>query len=261
MIKTDDGTVIYLDNAFESNGKSGLSGALNVSWITMALFLMVPIQILIWSGKLASVAFLNVEIQLWSLMTMVAICVACVIFFRVCFFRLRHPMAYHWVQISGLSFRMFYVSSLMWLLLSNVSWLAYFCVVLLWVFSEVNNAYEVRRVSDEEINKAFRKRFRFHSEGDVLYNPLVSVKELCNTGRKSWVKWRDRFETFGAVVLVIIGPALFVRSQLYRDNFEPRFLIIACVALVLALAVRSMTTEVAIARRALKLKQQERLTS
>lgn len=257
MIKTRDGKVIYLDNDFEANGRPGVSGALNVCWISLALFLLVPIQFFTWSDRFSGYGFFNIELHLWSFLLAFFICIGCVIFMRVGFFKIRHPMAYHWVQMLGGSFRIFYISALLWVSLSSIGWWAYLIVIALWIFSEITNCYEIRRVSDDEIVQAFRTRFKFHSDGYLLYNPIAGVKNLHSRNRPPWVKWRDRFETFGAAIGVIVGPALFIRSQLYRDDFEPRFLIMTAVVLALALALRGMTTEVAIARRALKLKQQE----
>ncbi|MGR2737310.1 hypothetical protein ACUY1T_02540 [Billgrantia sp. Q4P2] len=256
MIKTNDGTTIYLDNDFEVNGRPGVSWVINVCWMFLAVFVMGPLQMLV-VERFSGLFLFGVGVGWWSFLMMVIVCLGCVVLLRIGLFRVRHPMAYHWLQILGGSFRIFYVSAFLWVSLSSMGWWAYLVVIMLWIFSELTNCYEIRRVSDDEISKAFRKRFKIHPVGFLLYNPIANVKDLHSWGRAPWVKWRDRFETFGAAIGVIIGPALFIRSQLYRDNFEPRFMIMTGVALAMAMALRHMTTEVAIARRALKLKQQE----
>ncbi|MCE8032044.1 hypothetical protein EKK97_10260 [Billgrantia tianxiuensis] len=259
MIKTCGGKTIYLDNDFSEKGRAGISGALNFCWILFAPFLMVPIQ-LVFKDFLAGHFFLNMSLSWWLFYVMVIICIGCVLFLRIAFFKIRHPMAYHWGQMVFGCFRVFYISSILWLVLSSVGWWAYIVVGVLWAFSEVTNRYEVRRIGNEEIYRVFRKRFKIHPEGYVLYDPLVNIKNfLSSTDRPEWVAWRDRFENFGAVMIMLAGPVLFIRSHQYGDNFEPRFLILAAVALALAMATRSMTTDVIIAQRALKLKQQEGL--
>lgn len=214
-------------------------------------------SVFLWGEEWADARFLNIEIHVWSLVIMVLFCVGCVFFVRASMFGFRHPMAYHWVQMLGGSFRIFYLGSLLWLFLSGVVWWAFLVVVALWVFSELTNYYEVHRIKNDEVAQAFRKRFRLSSEGYLLYNPIASIKELHSSNRAPWVKWRDKFEILGAAIGVIVGPVFFIRSQLYRENFEPRFLIAAGFMLALALALRSLSTEVAIARRAINLKKKE----
>jgi Ca2+/Na+ antiporter len=256
VIKANDGVDIYLDNNFEANGRPGVSWSYSIFWFFLAVNIMAPIQMHVVSN-LGDLDFYEVGVGWWSFGLMIIICVACVIFMWVSLFRIRQPMAYHWGQIMFLSFRIFYMGALLWLSLTNIGLWAYVVVICLWLFSELTNKHEVNVVGDEEIREAFRKRFKPHPDGYLLYNPIANVNYLHKKERAAWVKWRDRLESLGAAVVALMGPVIFIRSQLYRENFEPRFLIVAGLLLAMALALRGMTTEVAIARRALKLKQQE----
>lgn len=255
MIKAYDGTPVYLDNNFSSKGKEGISGALNLCWIFLVMCIMAPVFVMVFR-KFHEDHFFSLGVPWLILCVMVAFCFGCVLIIRILFFRLRHPMTYHWVQMLGFSFRMYYVGTLLWLSLANVDSWAYMVVIVLWGGAEWMNFYDVRRVSNEEIMQAFKKRFKRHPEGYFLYDPLVNVKDFQGRSRVTWIKFRDRFETLGAGIIAFIGPTLIIRSQLYRENFEPRYLMMAGVVLFVAIFSRSMTTEFDIVRRAMKLKQQ-----
>ncbi|MGR2737312.1 hypothetical protein ACUY1T_02550 [Billgrantia sp. Q4P2] len=249
-----DGAYIYLDNDFSNKGKAGFSGALNVCWIALVMCILAPLFVIVWQG-FSSDYLLSLRIPWWVFYVEVILCISCVVFMRIHFFRTRHPMTYHWGQMLFCSFRIYYMGALLWLSLTGISVWVYFLVIALWGGAELKNYYEVRRVSDEEIICAFRKRFKKHPNGYWLYDPLVNIKNVHRRNRKVGEKWRGRIEALGAGVLVIIGPALIIRSQLYRDNFEPRYMIVAGVLLISAIAAHRMTTEFDIVRRAMKLKR------
>jgi hypothetical protein len=164
-----------------------------------------------------------------------------------------NPMVIH-RGLSMMSFRVFYLSSVMFFYLAGAS-LSFFIIVFCgWLFSEGVNLYAIKRLSDQNITTMFKRRFRKGVDGVILYNALENLSE--KETESKLLKLIERGEMLGAGIVMLLGPFLYWRSFTYRENFEPRLYIIGTITFLGALSFRSMTTEKVLARRAIKLKQQ-----
>lgn len=178
------------------------------------------------------------------------------VFLKHMTYKIRHPMAYHWAGMIFLSFRTMYFSALLFVPLAGINLYFSLIVVALWLLSESINLYEKRRLSVKDIESFYKKCFRKDITGNLLYNPTkIAWRAISDAHRSKAIRIRNRMEYLGAGFVVVLGPVLFLKSQLYRENFEPRFLILLFVTLSMAMASRHLSTEVAWSKRAINLKR------
>ncbi|PKR53974.1 hypothetical protein [Thalassospira marina] len=171
------------------------------------------------------------------------------------FYRKKHPLTF---QIIGsiLHFRYFYTSSILYLTISSAHWYPITVVILSWILSEMLHHHDQKKVTDENIIKTFRKNFKSAENGNIYctFNDQ-GIEKIIKEKRTRTLEIFEKFGMWGLGLICFLGPALFIRSQLYRDNVEPRFLILATISFFLAVSFRKTNTRQSYMIRALKLKK------
>ena len=187
-----------------------------------------------------------------------------IVFFTVIFFlryqilTLRNPYAFV-AMVHVINFRLFFAQSIFWLLLASVHWLWLALVILAWCASEFAHHYEKSSVNNDEVARSYAQNFSKNFDGYIMYTPDENRKTKSLSVRKNaFIKILDTGGMLVMSLMVLIGPFLFIRSQLYREDFEPRFVIAGAIMLVLAFGFRRFYTRSSFSRRALLLKQAEK---
>ncbi|BFM48490.1 hypothetical protein [Marinomonas sp. THO17] len=178
------------------------------------------------------------------------------IFMHFSLIKHRHPMAINIFSYTCVSPTSFYASSFfMFACISGVSLWDLWFIPVLWLVVELNAYRLSRRNTDEMLITYFRRQFRLDESGNYLFylengfvGRLKETKKVPN-----WLYW---LENSGGLLIMIIGPLLFITSAALRDNFDPRFAIAGGIAFLMAPGFRPVSTEFYTLRRALKLKQQ-----
>ena len=179
-----------------------------------------------------------------------------IFFLRYQILTLRDPYAAV-VLVHMINFRIFFAQSIFWLLLSSVHWLWIGLVMLAWVTSEVAHRYEKLSVDNDKLVRAYALNFSKKPDGDITYTPDETHKnDLLEVQKPFWIALWDKGGMLGLGLLVLVGPFLFMRSQLYREDFDPRFAIAGAVMFLIAFGFRRFYTRSSFGRRALLLKQQ-----
>lgn len=168
----------------------------------------------------------------------------------------RYPMTINILSYACFSPASFYLFSFfMFACMSGVSLLDLWFIPILWLVVELN-AYRIAcRNSDADLITHFRRQFSLDANGNYLFcldNKLVHhlrvTREVPN--------WLYRLESSGGMLIMAIGPLLFISSATLKDNFDPRFAIAGGIAFLMAPGCRFVSTELYTLRRGLKLKQQ-----
>lgn len=250
MLKTHDGKKIILDIKNLKKHNPGFSGAIYVAQIFPLICILFPL-VLICNNHLGS-------FYSWLLFyTFFPIS----LFFSVYFWRLtflkKNPYGHMSLTQWLISPRLILLSSLLFFINTNPNNHAYYALFLIiWVYVESVSYIKGYRPNDEEIIKTFKPRFSLsHADGNYYYDVTkhLNTKYFSSDFKVGTLLYY--FEKFGSYVIVLIGPVLFIRSQLYHDNFEPRFMIVSVIFLFLALILRYMITDYYLFHRAMRLKQ------
>lgn len=155
-----------------------------------------------------------------------------------------------------MSSRTFYLGAILWAELASLPRIVLALVVLAWLISEFISRRILMKMSDEEVIFTFRNSSRQGERGNIMYNPVAERPTVyfnpSNRGAALWV-----IEVLPVFCLGVLGPYLYLKSFLLRDNFEPKFVIVFGFTLAFAAMTRTVTTEYYLVRRALKLKSSE----
>lgn len=183
-----------------------------------------------------------------------------ILFVRYQILKLRNPYAAV-ALVHMINFRFFFAQSIFWLLLSSVHllWVAF--VILAWGISEVAHSYEKRSIDKDTLVRAYSPNFSRNHNGDITYTPDETQKgELLKVKKNFLITLLDWGAMLGLGLLILVGPFLFVTSQFYREDFEPRFAIAGAVMFFIAFGFRRFYTRSSFSKRALLLKQDDSFT-
>ncbi|BFM48478.1 hypothetical protein [Marinomonas sp. THO17] len=168
----------------------------------------------------------------------------------------RHPMAINiFLYFCVSPFGFYFTSFFMFACMSGVSLLDLWFIPMLWLVVEIN-AYRLSyRNSDTDLITYFRRQFTLDEDGNYLFRLDSKLVDHLRASKKvpHWLNW---LENSMGILIMIIGPALFITSAVLKDNFDPRFAIAGGIFFFLAPACRFVSTEFYTLRRGLKLKQQ-----
>lgn len=221
-----------------------ISAALAFSPIFMITMISSPIVILI-GGEVGS--YISA-----SIIMLPAILLVAYLWYDV--FRKKSPLSYGRFRLFLFSPRVFFPGALIWMANVQAAWAGLFLIAAAWAFIEWLSYRRCREITDEQIVSGYRRSFRGSVDGAILYDP--------STAKPSQEMLRDKhspsrmIEVLPAAILFFAGPALFIRSQLLREDFEARFLIVTAFAVGLGLATRFVLTDYCVTKRALSLKRQ-----
>jgi len=153
------------------------------------------------------------------------------------------------------NYRFYLLSSMMWMGLGSVHPIGLVLIALFWSLLEILRIRDRISISDEMLEKIFGKEYKISADGSVEYTPsdAINDKRLSSVG-SGLSKLVERVAFWALGIAVIFGPFIFIRSQLYRDNFEPRFIIIGTLAFVLGMSVFGIYSRIEHAKRALHLR-------
>lgn len=253
-MKTSDGKKIILDNDFEGKGRLGYNSGFDLVGLLPYLLIFFPLALL---SSTINTDYSRIIISYGSLIFLVMWVVSSIVLRKLVYVYCK-PWVIGFVKLFFVSRYMYFLSCLMFLIYANPPYFWYGLFAAAWIISESIFYYENSRVTDEQIIRAYKRSFKLaDTEGNWLYDPIKRVPQLPNfKGRERWERIVWWIEMPLVALVVFAGPFLFLRSFLYRDNFEPRALIICFITLAMAMSLRQMNNELLIDRRALKLKQQ-----
>ncbi|MDC7218131.1 MAG: hypothetical protein PQJ28_03805 [Spirochaetales bacterium] len=171
------------------------------------------------------------------------------------FFKKRHPFSIYLIGFP-FHFRNFYASSFFCFIMASTHWIIILFVTLGWLLSELIHFYDQKKISDEEIIKAFRRKFKSCSNGKINYTPNdKGTERILKIEENNPLNLIDKFGVIGCGIIALAGPFLISASQLYRENFEPRYVIAGTLAFFLGAGVRTFNTRFSLSMRALNLKK------
>ena len=154
----------------------------------------------------------------------------------------RHPMGLFIPMIIISPFALFSVSFLAFGTMSGVSLWDIWFIPAIWVLVELN-AYRISRWnSDDDLIACFRRYFRRDVEGNHLFNHSTSYADRAK-GTRDTPRWLYWLENGGGMMILIIGPVLFITSATLKNNFDPRFAIVGIIFFFLGMGVRFVSTE------------------
>lgn len=154
------------------------------------------------------------------------------------------------------NYRLYLIASIMWIGLSfaHPIWLVF--IFILWFLIEFSRFYDRKKISDDMLVKIFMKDYKIDTNNEYLYTPSESVNDKrLSVDRPQFLKLVERLSFWSLGLAIILGPFIFIRSQLYRENFEPRFIIIGILSFLLGLASIEVYSRLKYAHRALVLKK------
>uniref|UniRef100_A6VUI8 Uncharacterized protein n=1 Tax=Marinomonas sp. (strain MWYL1) TaxID=400668 RepID=A6VUI8_MARMS len=170
----------------------------------------------------------------------------------------RHPMAISIGASIVFSPASFYlISFFMFACMSGVSLLDLWFIPILWLVVELN-AYRIScQNSDDDLIAYFRRQLKLDAEGNYLFHLENGFLDRLKGTKKvpNWLYW---LENSGGMLIMVIGPLLFISSAALKNNFDPRFAIAGGIFFLMAPGCRFVSTEFYTLRRGLKLKQQGR---
>ena len=112
--------------------------------------------------------------------------------------------------------------------------------------------YQAGHVRLQIPNGNYEARFnRVEIEVTLGRLPNGEFNKTLNMAR--WLYW---LENGGGMMILIIGPVLFITSATLKNNFDPRFAIVGIIFFFLGMGVRFVSTEFHTLRRGLKLKRE-----
>ena len=171
--------------------------------------------------------------------------------------KFRHPMGIIIPMLMFSSSTCFMISFLSFGTISGVSLWDIWFIPAIWVLVELN-AYRIsRQNSDDDLIFYFRKQFRRDIEGNNLFYHQTNFTDRIK-GTRDTPRWLYWLENGGGMMIMIIGPVLFITSATLKNNFDPRFAIVGIIFFFLGLGLRYVSTEFYTLRRGLKLKQEGR---
>ncbi|OSQ46443.1 hypothetical protein [Thalassospira sp. MCCC 1A01428] len=174
------------------------------------------------------------------------------------FFEKNHPFSIYLIGFP-FHFRNFYISSLCCFIMASTHWIIIFFVILGWLLSEFIHFHDQKKNSDEKITEAFKKNFKSNPDGKIHYTPSdKGTENILKIEQPTLFNFIDKIGIIGCGIIALTGPFLIPTSQLYRDNFEPRYIIAGTLAFFLGAGVRTFNTKFSLSMRAVKLKKNGR---
>lgn len=242
-LKTRDGRSILLNLEALKKDKPGLSGLLNVTPLTFALFTLAPFLIRFGPGLGA----------IWTAIIAVMIIFGIIVYLRISIYRLQDPLAFDKARVIGFSSWIYYPGALLWLDLSGAPRKYLLLVALAWLISEAVSCIKLRAISDTQLAEGFKDKFSQDIDHNIRYDaPKEPREEFLAPDARSLPLWI--IEILPTAILLILGPFLYLTSFMLRSDFQPRFLIVFAFSFAFATLTRTTTTEYLIVRRALKQK-------
>lgn len=250
-MKTQDGKKIRLDLEKVALERPGVDSAAVFASLGVLLFLYLPLSL-----------FVGLKIggdYGWNLFYIALLVIpGAGVLMHFAFIKYRHPMAINILSYTCVSPFSFYSASFfMFACMSGVSLLNLWFIPVLWLVVELN-AYRIScRNSDVDLIAYFRRQFKLDEDGNYLFHLENGFLDRLKGTKKisSWLYW---LENSGGILIMVIGPLLFISSAALKDNFDPRFAVAGGIAFFIAPGLRFVSTEFYTLRRGLKLKQQGR---
>ncbi len=248
-MKTKDGKKIRLDLDKLVSERAGVQSIPVFISLLILIFLYLPLSLYVGlklSGEYG-----------WTLFYTVVLAIpAAGILMHFALIKHRHPMAISIGASITISPACFYIASFfMFACMSSVSLWDLWFIPILWLLVELN-AYRLScRNSDEALITYFRRQFSLDNDGNYLFHLENGFLDRLKGTKKvpNWLYW---LENSGGMLIMIIGPFLFITSASLKNNFDPRFAIAGGIFFLTAPVFRYISTEFYTLRRALKLKQQ-----
>ena len=226
------------------------SGFANISWLMLAFIVLFPALMLIVD---------RLEKYNWSIFCLIIFVFGLVVSAsRLNFNKFKNPIFAYYFWLIFFSPRVFFPGAMLWYANTSYPIIFELFILALWGFVEYLAYKKCWALSDKSIIKTFKPNFRVNADGDVLYDSTKRRSEKWADPHQSESGVLYYFENFGGYLLAIFGPAIFIFSQLQRYNFEPRYIIMMIICLVLGVGSRFVLTDYYFVKRAIKLKQVEK---
>ncbi|PKR53975.1 hypothetical protein [Thalassospira marina] len=219
----------------------------------MALFLLFPIFPLLMTLEKYDIASETTLYKLTFIKLITYIVYAIII--RQKFFKNRNPLTVYLITFP-LHFRTFYICSISCFIMASANWPVLVLVSLGWALSEAIHFHDINSTKNEKIKKAFKTKFQNSADGKIHFTPGDDgAEKILKTKHPRIIEIIDKTTSLGGGILVLFGPLIFSTSFLYRNNFEPRYIIAGTLAFFMGMGFRTFRTRASINMRAIALKK------